>query len=101
MKKAFDCLKSPDLKLYLGCILKIGNFLNAGKDKGQADGFYLDGHEKTKSYKSDKTKGEQTIIYLACKYMYISNNPSFVAFKSNFNPLYAKAKLFSVKQTNE
>ena len=53
--QAFDEVKkNKQLKRVFGAVLKIGNCLNAGnKNRGQADGFYIDCLSKPMNIKAD------------------------------------------------
>lgn len=53
--KAFNSLRdNENLKKLLGAVLKVGNCLNAGnKNRGQADGFYLDCLSKPMNIKDE------------------------------------------------
>ena len=55
MFKAFNSLRDDkNLKKLLGAVLKVGNCLNAGnKNRGQADGFYLDCLSKPMNIRDD------------------------------------------------
>lgn len=48
----------------LGMILSIGNILNGGTTKGQADGFYLDALSKTTTLRDVNNK---TIMHFICE----------------------------------
>ncbi len=42
LAKGFDCITSKTMKAVLGIVLALGNILNGGSARGQADGFNID-----------------------------------------------------------
>ena len=83
-------------KLILSIILGLGNILNGGSIRGQADGFGLDLLKKLPGIKDNN--GNSIITWICSKAHKI--DPSFEGFKGKF-PQMEKAVQFSMKETNE
>jgi hypothetical protein len=74
----------------LGCLLKIGNCMNAGnKSRGQADGYMLDALGKTQTIKDNDGK---SMLQLICKKL-VEEDPEFITFKTNFKDCYYNLKV--------
>ncbi len=87
-EKAFDELKdSKYFKKMLGFILSIGNILNGGTNKGQADGFYLEALSKTTTLRDVNNK---TILHFICEKMK-QEDEEFVEFKRDFKNVFIVA----------
>ena len=75
--------------IILGCILKVGNCMNAGnKNRGRADGFHLDALSKTMSIKD----GDGVSILQMCCTLLHQKDPEFINFKSEFEESYDSIK---------
>ena len=81
---------------FLGTILGLGNIMNGGTAKGQADGFSLDLLPKLSGLK-DST-GQSIITFINSKT--IKEDPSFEGFKNKF-PQLEKAAGFSMNETKK
>ena len=67
-KACNEIRSSPSLKKFLGVVLSIGNYLNAGNtNRGQADGFNLETINSISDFKD--TSNSQTIMDIALKYI--------------------------------
>ena len=82
--------------LILSIILGLGNILNGGSNKGQADGFGIDLLKKLPGIKDNN--GNSIITWICSKAHKIDS--SFEGFKGKF-PQLEKAVQFSMKETNE
>ena len=97
MQKACDEIKSNEnFKLVLSIILTIGNIMNGGTLKGQADGFNLDLLPKLSGTKDNKGK---SILAFICKKLK-EKNPNFSNIK-NECPNLLKASEFSINESNK
>lgn len=86
---AFEEIKNcKSFKKMLGYILSIGNILNGGTNKGQADGFYLEALSKTTTLKDVNNK---TILHFICEKMK-KEDEEFVNFKNEFKNVYVVAQ---------
>ena len=83
-------------KLVLSVILGLGNILNGGSTKGQADGFGLDLLKKLPGIKDNN--GNSIITWICLQANKI--DPSFEGFKGKF-PQVEKAVQFSIKEINQ
>lgn len=80
-ENAFEEIKSsPSFKKILGFILGLGNILNGGTQKGQADGFYLDALSKATSMKDINGR---TIMQIICE-RFKKEDEEFVNIKNEF-----------------
>lgn len=67
-KACGEIRSSPSLKKFLGVVLSIGNYLNAGNtNRGQADGFNLETINSISDFKD--TSNSQTVMDIALKYI--------------------------------
>ena len=67
-KACNEIRSSPSLKKFLGVVLSIGNYLNAGNaNRGQADGFNLEVINSISDFKD--TSNSQTVMDIALKYI--------------------------------
>jgi hypothetical protein len=82
------------LKNVLSVILTIGNILNGGTQKGQADGFSLDLLPKLASIKDNNNK---SVLYWVCLTVK-KNDPNFDGLKSYF-PKLIKASEYSFNES--
>ena len=97
MKGACEEIKSNQhFKLILSVILGLGNILNGGTNRGQADGFNLDLLKKLPGTKDNN--GNSILNWICAKANKIDN--SFEGFKGKF-PQLEKAVQFSNKETNQ
>ena len=97
MISACDEIKSnKHFKLILSIILGLGNILNGGSTRGQADGFSLDLLNKLPGVKDNFGNSALTWI---CSKAY-KMDPSFEGFKGKL-PQLEKAAQFSLKETND
>ena len=97
MKGACEEIKSNQhFKLILSVILGLGNILNGGTNRGQADGFNLDLLKKLPGTKDNN--GNSILNWICAKANRI--DPSFEGFKGKF-PQLEKAAQFSNKETNQ
>lgn len=86
---AFDEIRiSKYFKGILGYILTIGNILNAGTPKGQAEGFYLDALTKTTTLKDVNNNSMLSFICLKMK----EDDSDFVNFKEEFKNTFHVSK---------
>ena len=83
-------------KLILSIILGLGNILNGGSSRGQADGFSLDLLKKLPGVKD--SLGNSALTWICSKANKME--PSFEGFKGQFETL-EKASQFSLKETND
>jgi len=83
-------------KLILSITLGLGNILNGGTIRGQADGFALDLIKKLPGIKDNN--GNSIITWICSKAHKI--DPYFEGFKGKF-PQLEKAMQFSIKETNQ
>jgi hypothetical protein len=83
-------------ELVLSIILGLGNILNGGSNKGQADGFSMDLLKKLPGIKDNF--GNSLLTWVCTKANKI--DPSFEGFKDQF-PKLEKAAQFSIKETND
>ena len=83
-------------RLILSIILGLGNILNAGTIRGQADGFSLDLLNTLPGVKDNFGNSILTWIYKKAKKI----DPSFDGFKGEIMTLIEKASQFSLKETN-
>jgi hypothetical protein len=97
MVSACDEIKNnKHFKLILSIILGLGNILNGGSNRGQADGFSLDLLNKLPGVKDNLGNSALTWICSKANKM----DPSFEGFKGQFTEL-EKAAQFSLKETND
>ena len=97
MVSACDEIKTnKHFKLILSIILGLGNILNGGSIRGQADGFSLDLLNKLSGIKDNLGNSALTWICSKANKM----DPSFEGFKGQF-PQLEKAVQFSLKETND
>ena len=97
MVSACDEIKNnKHFKLILSIILGLGNILNGGSTRGQADGFSLDLLNKLPGIKDNLGNSALTWICSKANKM----DPSFEGFKGQF-PQLEKAFQFSLKETND
>ena len=97
MVSACDEIKNnKHFKLILSIILGLGNILNGGSARGQADGFSLDLLNKLPGIKDNLGNSALTWICSKANKM----DPSFEGFKGQF-PQLEKAFQFSLKETND
>lgn len=97
MKNGCDEIRNDKyFKLILSLILALGNILNAGTNKGQADGFAFDFLNKISGIKDNL--GNSILTWVCSKAK--SKDPSFVGFKDRF-PQLEKASRISLKETND
>ena len=83
---AFDEVRnSKYLKKILGFILCLGNILNGGTAKGQADGFYLEALSKTTTMKDINNR---TVMQLICEKLKAEDGEDFVNIKNEFKNTY-------------
>ena len=80
----------------LGTILSLGNIMNGGTSKGQADGFSLDLLPKLEGLK-DST-GHSILTFICSKTN--KEDPSFEGFKNKF-PYLEKAATYSLNETKK
>jgi hypothetical protein len=93
MKEAICEIKSSDLlKKIFSIILAIGNILNAGTQKGQADGFNLDVLSKLNSIK-DNSNQKNMVTYICT--LIKKDDESFESIKKMFPNLSEAAKITS------
>ncbi len=86
---AFDELtNSKHFKKILGFILALGNILNGGTAKGQADGFYLEALSKTTTMRDINNR---TIMQLICEKLK-QEDEDFINIKSEFKCVYIVAQ---------
>jgi hypothetical protein len=83
-------------RLILSIILGLGNILNAGTIRGQADGFSLDLLNTLPGVKDNFGNSILTWIYKKANKI----DPSFDGFKGEIMTLIEKASQFSLKETN-
>jgi len=82
---AFDELRnSVYLKKIFGYILALGNLLNGGTQKGQADGFYLEALSKATATKDINNR---TMMQIICEKLK-AEDEEFVNIKSTFKNVY-------------
>ena len=81
---------------FLGTILSLGNIMNAGTAKGQADGFSLDLLPKLEGLKD--SLGNSILTFICSKTH--KDDPSFEGFKNKF-PQLEKAAGFSMNETKK
>ena len=81
---------------FLGTILCLGNIMNAGTSKGQADGFSLDLLPKLAGLKD--TLGHSILRFICTKTN--KEDPSFEGFKNKF-PNLEKAAIYSLNETKK
>ena len=97
MISACDEIKNnKHFSLILSIILGLGNILNGGTTRGQADGFSLDLLNKLPGIKDNLGNSALTWICSKANKM----DPSFEGFKGQF-PQLEKAYQFSLKETND
>ena len=97
MVGACDEIKNnKHFKLILSIILGLGNILNGGSIRGQADGFSLDLLNKLPGIKDNL--GNSALTWICSKTNKM--DPSFEGFKGQFIQL-EKAAQFSLKETND
>jgi hypothetical protein len=97
MKAACEEIKNnKHFELVLSIILGLGNILNGGSNKGQADGFSMDLLKKLPGIKDNF--GNSLLTWVCTKANKI--DPSFEGFKDQF-PQLEKAAQFSIKETND
>ena len=85
---AFEEIKtSKSFKKILGFILCLGNILNGGTAKGQADGFYLEALSKTTTMKDVNNR---TILQLICEKLK-QEDEEFTNIKNEFKNVYIVA----------
>jgi hypothetical protein len=97
MISACDEIKTnKHFKLILSIILGLGNILNGGSTRGQADGFSLDLLNKLSGIKDNL--GNSILTWICSKANKM--DPSFEGFKGQFIQL-EKAAQFSLKETND
>ena len=97
MVDACDEIKSSKhFKLILSIILGLGNILNGGSNRGQADGFNFDLLKKLPGIKDNN--GDSILVWVCAKAYKIDS--SFEGFKGKF-PKLEKAAQFSTKETNQ
>ena len=87
---------SQHFKLILSITLGLGNILNGGSIRGQADGFALDLIKKLPGIKDNN--GNSIITWICSKAHKI--DPNFEGFKGKF-PQLEKAAQFSLKEINQ
>lgn len=86
---AFSELRdSKTLKKIFRFILELGNIMNGGTNKGQADGFYLEALSKTTTMKDVNNR---TIMQLICERLKQAD-PEFVNIRDQFKTMYQVAK---------
>ena len=83
-------------KLILSITLGLGNILNGGSTRGQADGFHLDLIKKLPGIKDNN--GNSIMTWICSKAHKI--DPTFEGFKGKF-PQLEKAAQFSLKEINQ
>ena len=88
--------KSKHFQLFLATILSLGNVMNGGTTKGQADGFSLDLLPKLSGIKD--SLGNNILTFICSKAN--KNDPSFEGFKNKF-PQLEKAAGFSMSETKK
>ena len=81
---------------FLGTILCLGNIMNGGTSKGQADGFSLDLLPKLEGLKD--TLGHSILTFVSTKTN--KEDPSFEGFKNKF-PNLEKAAVYSLNETKK
>lgn len=82
-------------KKILGFILSLGNILNGGTPRGQADGFYLEALSKMTT---TKDLNNRTILQLICERMKAEEGEEFsLNFKAGFKNLYYAVQ-YSLKE---
>ena len=81
---------------FLGTILGLGNIMNGGTIKGQADGFSLDLLPKLEGLKD--TNGNSILTFICTKTH--KEDPSFEGFKNKF-PELEKAAVYSLNETKK
>jgi hypothetical protein len=82
-------MKNDYLKYIIGCLLKIGNCMNAGnKTRGQADGFEIDAITKGFSIKDSDGKSIMQNIIIKL----LEKDETFREFKDEFSPCIAAMK---------
>ena len=92
-EQAFEEIRtSKHFRNVLSFILSLGNILNGGTQKGQADGFYLDALSKTTTLRDANNK---TIMAYICENLK-KQDEDFVNFKDQFKQTYHVAK-YSLK----
>ena len=97
MKSACEEVKNnKHFNLVLSIILGLGNILNGGTNRGQADGFSMD---LLKKLPGTKDNNGTSILTWVCKKAN-KMDPSFEGFKGQF-PQLEKAVQFSLKETND
>lgn len=88
-EQAFDELRSSKyLKKIFGYILSIGNIMNGGTAKGQADGFYLDALSKVTTMKDNNGKN---IMQNICEKFKNEDGEEFLNIKNEFKHVYIVA----------
>ena len=97
MEDACEEIKSnKNFKLILSIILGLGNILNGGSNRGQADGFGMDLLKKLPGIKDNN--GNSILTWICSKA--IKMDYTFDGFKGKF-PKLEKAAQFSTKETNQ
>ena len=90
----FEELRSSvHFKKILGFILALGNILNGGTAKGQADGFYLEALSKATSMKDINNR---TMMQIICEKLK-AEDEEFVNLKNDFKNVYNMAQ-YSLKE---
>ena len=87
---AFEELRSSKyLKKIFGFILSLGNIMNGGTQKGQADGFYLEALSKTTTMRDINNR---TIMQYICEKLKQEDGEDFVNIKNEFRCVYEATK---------
>eukprot|EP00347_Sterkiella_histriomuscorum_P022668 403337606 len=88
-EQAFEELRdSKYLKKIFGFILALGNIMNGGTAKGQADGFYLEALSKTTTLRDNNNR---TIMQFICEKLKQEDGEDFVNIKNEFKHVYIVA----------
>lgn len=89
-ENAFEELKtSKNLKKIFGFILALGNILNGGTQKGQADGFYLDALSKTTTMKDVNGR---SVMQFICERLKQEDGEEFLNIKAEFKSVYVASQ---------
>mmetsp|Transcript_22658 Transcript_22658/g.21827 ORF Transcript_22658/g.21827 Transcript_22658/m.21827 type:complete len:183 (+) Transcript_22658:1774-2322(+) len=90
-EQGFEELKNSQyFNKILGYILSIGNILNGGTNKGQADGFYLEALSKASTMRDMNNK---SILQLICEKMKQEDENFVEGFKNDFKNAYVCSQL--------